>query len=126
MKKLVLVLGLAFVPFTATADKSYLRGKGGTWDCAKDPVVNINHGSGKYTFKGACETINLNGGKHTMTIESVDTLNVNSGKNTITIGTVDTINVVGADNVITYKAAKSGDEVTTHVIGKGNKVEQVK
>ena len=126
MNKLALVLGLAFVPFTATAEKNYMGGKGGTWDCAKDPVVNINHGSGKYTFKGACETINLNGGKHTMTIESVGTLNVNSGKNTITIGTVGTINVVGANNVITYKAAKGGDEVSTNVVGTGNKIGKAK
>ncbi|MDQ3337353.1 MAG: DUF3060 domain-containing protein [Myxococcota bacterium] len=120
MKKLALLLVL--VPFTAAADKNYQSGKGGTWNCAKDPVVNINHGRGKYTFKGACDAINVNGGQSTLTIESVDTLNVNAAKNTIKIGTVDTINVNGADNTITYKKSKDEGGATVTNVGTGNKI----
>ena len=122
MKKLALLLAFTLVPFTAAAEKAYVSGKGGTWDCTKDPIVSINHGRGKYTFKGACDVINLNGGQSTITVESVDTINVNAGKNTITIGTVDTINVNGADNTITYKKGKTEDGVNVHVVGANNKV----
>jgi hypothetical protein len=123
MKKLALLLVL--LPLTAIADKNFASGKGATWDCKKDPVVNIGHGKGKYTFKGACDTINLNGGRSTLIIESVDTISVNAGQNTITIGTVDTINVNGASNTITYKNAKGG-EATVNVSGANNKVSKAK
>ena len=125
MKQIALLAMLVAAPL-ASADKNYQSGKGGTWDCSKDPVVNINHGKGNYKFKGACDTINLNGGKSTLTIESVDTLNVNAGQNRITIGTVDTINLNGASNTVTYKNAKSGDTATVNVIGAGNKVDKAK
>lgn len=120
MNKLALLIAL--VPLTAVAEKNYVGGKGGTWDCAKDPVVNINHGKGRYTFKGECEEINVNGGHGTFTIESVGTLNVNAAKNTISIGAVDTINVNGADNTITYKKSKGDDGVTVNSVGTGNKI----
>ena len=105
MKKLALLLAFTLVPFTAAAEKAYVSGKGGTWDCTKDPIVSINHGRGKYTFKGACDVINLNGGQSTITVESVDTINVN-----------------GADNTITYKKGKTEDGVNVHVVGANNKV----
>lgn len=126
MKKIALLV-LALVPLTVAADKNYQSGKGTTWDCTKDPVVNINHGKGNYKFKGACDTINLNGGKSTLTIEEVDTLNVSGGQNKITIDTVDTINIAGASNTITYKKTKDGDDTASvNVVGTGNKVEKVK
>lgn len=127
MKKLALLF-LVLVPFTPTAvaDKNYQGGKGGTWDCKKDPVVNINHGRGKYTFKGTCDTINLNGGQSTLTIASVGTLNVNAAQNKITIGTVDAINVNGAGNTITYKTAKSADGVNVNDTGTGNTIAAAK
>ena len=118
----LVITGLLVLTSVASADKSFTSGKGATWDCAKDPVVSINHGKGTYTFKGACDTINLNGGESTMTIESVGTLNVNGGKNTITVDTVDTINVVGASNTLTYKKGKSGDAPTVNTVGNGNKI----
>ena len=123
MKKLALLLAL--IPVTAIADKNYNGGKGAVWDCAKDPIVKINHGRGKYTFKGACETIYLNGGQSKLTIESVGTLHVNAAQNTISIGTVDSINLTGAQNKITYKKAK-GDSVNVSDNGVGNSVAQTK
>jgi len=122
---LLIALAPMIAPMTARADKLYNKGKGATWDCAKDPVVNINHGEGTYTFTGKCKTINVNGGDNKLTIESVDTINVNGGDNTVAIGTADTINVNGSDNKVTYKTAKSG-KVTARAPGGGNTVEQVK
>jgi hypothetical protein len=126
MKNIVGLL-LIVAPALAVADKTL--DKGATWDCKKDPVVSIGTGGGKYTFKGACTTINLGGGKNTLDIESVDTLNVGSGvntitaatvqtlnvggaKNTIVVGTVGTIDVGGAMNTITWKKAAAGDKPT--------------
>ena len=122
MNKLALVL-IVLAPALAHADKSFLTGKGATWDCKADPVVNINHGRGNYTFKGACKTLNLNGGGNTIAIESVDTINVTGGSNTITAGEVGAINLVGSDNKVTWKKAKSGDKPATSVVGTNNKIE---
>ena len=125
MNRLSIAL-LILVPLAAHADRDYTRGKGSTWDCAKDPTVNINHGNGKYTLKGACETINVNGGSNTLVIDQVDTLNVNGAKNVVTVRAIDTLNVVGAKNKITWKTAKSGDAPTQNVAGVGNSITKAK
>jgi hypothetical protein len=122
---LLIAIAPVLAPMTAGADKLFNKGKGTAWDCTKDPVVNINHGGGTYTFTGKCRTINVNGGDNKLTIESVDTINVNGGDNTVAIGTVDTINVNGSNNKLTYRTAKSG-KATTRSPGGDNTVEQVK
>ena len=120
-------LAIALAPAVAHADKSFNKaGQATTWDCAKDPVVRINHGSGTYTFTGACTSIKVNGGNHTITIESVDELSVNSGGCTISVGTIGVLRVNGAGNTITWKNAKSGDNPETHVNGSGNKIDHAK
>jgi hypothetical protein len=124
MKTLLLTLTL-LAPSLALADKTFTTGKGATVDCAKDPEVNINHGKGAYTFKGACKAININGGENKLTIDSVEALNVNGGSNTIDVGAVDTININGAGNKITYKKAVKGDKPAVNTIGANNKVDQV-
>jgi hypothetical protein len=113
-------------PRLARADKTYTGGKGATWDCKKDHTVNINHGKGKYTFKGECKEIHINGGDNTLKIESVDELDVNGGKNTITVGTVDAININGASNKVSWKKSKSADKPAIKTEGDGNKVTQAK
>jgi DUF3060 family protein len=123
MKRLAALL-LAFTPAVVHADKSFTKGT--TWDCAKDPVVAINHGGGSYTFKGTCKEVNVNGGGVTIKVEAVDTLNVNGGGCKVTIGTADTINVNGASNKITWKKAKSGDKPTVNVSGAENTIDQAK
>ncbi|HTL38741.1 MAG TPA: hypothetical protein VL326_36670, partial [Kofleriaceae bacterium] len=123
--KRILCLLVAVIPVVAYADKNFRSGKGATWDCKKDPKVNIGHGKGVYTFKGACTQINLNGGKSKLTIESVDELNVSSASNTITIGTLGTVNLVGANNKVTYKAAKEGATAKVNMVGANNSVEKI-
>jgi len=125
MTRLTILL-LVLTPALALADKNYTGGKGATWDCAKDPTVNINHGKGTYTFKGACKEINVNGGENKLTIAEVDTLNINGGKNTVDIGEIETLNVVGAGNTIRWKKTKSGDKPAVNVVGTENKVDQAK
>jgi hypothetical protein len=107
----------------AHADKVFRVGKGGTWDCKQDPVVDIQHGSGNYTLKGACKTVNLNGGANTMTIESAATLNVVGASNQVTIDSVDTINLVGSNNKVTYKGAITGDSPAIINVGTSNVVQ---
>jgi hypothetical protein len=124
MKRFVVLCSLLAAP-AVHADKNYLSGKGGSWDCGKDPVVNINHGSGTFTFTGACKQINLNGGSTKLTVASADEINVSGGSNTVTIDEVGTLNVNGANNTVTWKKAKSGSKPTISVNGVGNSVSQV-
>jgi hypothetical protein len=122
---LLIAIAPAIAPMTAGADKLFNKGKGAAWDCNKDPVVNINHGGGSYTFTGKCRTININGGENKLTVETVDTINVNGGENTVAIGTVDTVNVNGSNNKVTYKTGKSG-KATARSLGANNTIDQVK
>jgi hypothetical protein len=123
MKRILYVI-LVLVPSVAAADKTFNTGKGVTWDCKKDPVVSINHGGGTYKLKGACTTINVNGGGGKLTIESVDELNLAGAKITVTVGTVATINLLGNKNKVTWKTAKTGDAPAINHIGKDNVVAQ--
>jgi hypothetical protein len=125
MKTTWIALLIAIAPMTAHADKQFTRGKGTTWDCRKEPRVDIDHGLGTYRFTGKCATINVNGGENNLTIESVDALVVAGSKNTVTIGTVDTVSVTGGDNKITYQTAKSGN-VTANTTGAENTIDQAR
>jgi len=107
----------------ASADKSFTAEKSATWDCAKDASVTITHGNGKFTFKGACKTITLDGGHNTITIESVATLTINGSSNTITADTVDTVSVTGSDNKVTWKkSGGTGGKPTVSTLGQNNAI----
>jgi hypothetical protein len=126
MKPLIFAF-LALIPSVALADKNFTGGKGATWDCSKDPIVNINHGQGTYTLKGACKTINVNGGHNTLAIESVDALDINGASNTVSAGSVDAIAISGADNTITWKKSKGADgKPAISTLGQNNNVKQGK
>jgi hypothetical protein len=122
---LLIAIASLIAPMTAGADKQFTKGKGTTWNCRKDPRVDIYHELGTYKFTGKCATIKINGGENKLMIESVDTLTVNGSMNTVTIGTVDTVSVTGGDNKVTYQTAKSG-KVTTSTMGAENTIEPVK
>lgn len=120
--RLGLVLALALTPSLALADKDFVSGKGGTWDCASDPVVNISTSAGTFTFKGDCTTINVNGSSLTISIASVGELNVNGSSNKVTVDAVDAVNVNGASNTVAWKKGKSTDKPAANVTGANNKV----
>lgn len=118
-----LVLALLFVPAIAFADKAFTSEKTATWDCGKDPTVTITHGNGKYTFKGACKDITVNGGHNTLTVETVATLTVNGSSNTITSDSLDTVTVTGSDNKVTWKkSAAAGGKPAVTSLGQNNTV----
>jgi hypothetical protein len=102
----------------ALADKAYNEGHGGTWDCAKDAVVAINANNGKYTFKGACKAISIDGNSNDVTIESTATLSINGNKNKVTANSADAILVPGNENSLTVKKAPS----TSSNPGTNNKI----
>lgn len=114
----VLVVGLS----SARADKIFNAGTGTTWDCAKDSDVVINTSNGKYTFKGACKDIAVNGSGLKITIESVTDLDVNGSKNDIQATAADDINVNGNDNVVTWAKGINGKAPDVNTLGTGNKV----
>ncbi len=122
----LLVLALLLSPSVALADKDFSEGTGGTWDCAEDATVNINHGNGTYTITGVCDAINLNGGSSTLTVESVKALNVNGAKNALTVGTLGAANIVGAKNKLMWKKAAKGKKPVVNVVGAGNSVSKIK
>jgi hypothetical protein len=107
----------------AVADKSFTSEKSATWDCAKDASVTISHGNGKYTFKGACKAITVNGGHNTLTVENVVTLTVNGSSNVITADNLDTVSLTGSDNKVTYKkSAGTGGKPAVSSLGQNNAI----
>lgn len=118
-----LAFALLFVPALALADKSFTSEKSATWDCSKDPTVTIVHGNGKYTLKGACKDITVNGGHNTLVIETVGTLTVNGSSNTVTADSLDTATVTGSDNKVTWKkTAAAGGKPTVTALGQNNSI----
>jgi len=124
MKRILLaVLATCAFASLASADKAFTAEKTATWDCAKDASVTITHGNGKYTFKGACKDITVNGGHNALTIENVATLTVNGSSNTITADNVDTVSVTGSDNKVTYKkSGGTGGKPTVSSLGQNNAI----
>lgn len=118
MKSLALLLVLASP--AALADASFQ--KPGSHDCAKDPNVSINTGSGTFTLTGTCDRVSINGGSNKVTIGRAKRLSVNGSTNQVDIGTAEKIAVNGADNVITYKTGKP----TISKLGTGNMITQAK
>jgi hypothetical protein len=127
MKLLTLGALVLLVPTAALADKSFTTEKAATWDCTKDATVVINHGNGKYTFKGPCKDITVNGGHNTLTIETVTALTVNGSSNTITADSLDSATFTGSENKLTWKKSGSAGgkpEVTS--LGQNNTITQGK
>lgn len=109
MKRILILLVLVAANLVASADKNFSKGKGGTWDCKKDPVVNITVAGGTYKFKGACTQINITAAKSKITADAIDELNLSGSKNEVTVGTIATINVSGSKNKITFKTGTPPD-----------------
>jgi len=89
----------------AFADKHYTEGHGGSWDCAKDGVVSIEANAGKYTFKGACKAISINGNSNEVTLDTTAMLSVNGNTNKVTAKSTDALLVPGNGNSVTLKKA---------------------
>jgi len=120
---LIAVLATCSFATLASADKAFTAEKTATWDCAKDATVTITHGNGKYTFKGACKDITVNGGHNALTIENATTLTVNGSSNTITADNVDTVTLTGSDNKVTYKkSGGAGGKPTVSSLGQNNAI----
>lgn len=125
-KQLALVFVLALTPTLAFADKDFIDSTGGTYDCAEDPTVNINNGSGTFAFTGACKEINVNGSKLIVTVSDVEELNLNGTNNTVTADVVGAILINGVKNKVTWKKAKAGRKPSVTSNGKGNSVSKAK
>jgi hypothetical protein len=121
-----LVLLVALVPAVAFADKTFTKGTGDTWDCAKDAVVNIKTAKGTYGFLGECKRIAIAGGKNAVSIATVGKLVVSGSDNVIDIEQVDAIVVTGARNKVTWKSASTGDKPKITAGSKTNHVEKAK
>lgn len=126
LKQLALVFCLTLTPTLAFADKEFTESTGATYDCAEDPTVNINNGSGTFVFTGACKEINVNGSKLVVTVADVEELNVNGASNAVTADVIGAIHINGAKNKVTWKKAKTGKKPSVQTNGKGNSVGKAK
>lgn len=124
MHRIALVILLA--PALAAADKTFTKGAGETWDCAKDAVVTIKTSKGTYGFLGECKRITVGGGKNAVSVATVGKLIVNGSDNRVDVEQVDAIVVGGTRNTVTWKKAGSGDKPKITPGSKTNHVEQSK
>ncbi len=123
--KILIAAVLACTSGLALADKSFTAEKSGTWDCAKDASVTISRGNGRFTLKGACTNVTVNGGHNTVVVEHAANLTINGASNTITADTVETIAITGSNNKITWKQAKGGKPKVSE-LGQNNTVTKAK
>src|SRR3954467_12969172 len=100
-----IALLLALTPAVAASDKTFTKGTGDTWDCAKDAVVTIKTAKGTYGFLGECKRITVTGAKNAVSIATVGKLVVTGADNVVDVDQVDTILANGAKNKITWKKA---------------------
>jgi len=118
VKRALISVLIVCAAHAAFADKKYLDGHGGTWDCAKDGVISIDANAGKYTFTGACKSITINGNTNEVTLDATATLSVNGNKNKVTANSADALLVPGNENAVTVKKPPS----TSSNPGSNNKV----
>ena len=121
-----IALFIALAPGVALADKTFTKGTGETWDCAKDAVVTIRAAKGTYGFFGDCKRITIASGKNAVSISLVGKLVVSGSDNLIDVEQVDTIAVSGARNKVTWKKTGAGDKPTVTTLGQNNTVTQGK
>ena len=124
----VVVLGLvlALCHGVAGADKTFTKGTGETWDCAKDAVVTIKTAKGTYGFLGECKRISIAAGKNAVSIASVAKLVVGGSDNVVDVEQVDAITVTGVKNTVTWKKALTADKPKISAGSKTNHVTQAK
>jgi hypothetical protein len=120
------VLALAFSPLVARADKTFTKGKGETWDCAKDPVVRISTTNGTFGLLGECKSVTVGGAKNVVSVGSTGKLIVTGSDNLVQVEEVDSIRAGGTRNTVSWKKAKTGDKPKIVKSGSGTHVDQAK
>jgi hypothetical protein len=119
-----LALLLALLPAVAHADKTFTKGSGETWDCAKDAVVTIKTAKATFGLLGNCKRVTVVGGKNAVSVISTAKLVVTGSGNMVDVEQVDAIVVGGARNTVTWKRAGNGDKPKITPGAKSNKVAQ--
>jgi hypothetical protein len=119
-------LAVALVPAAAYADKTYAKGKGETWDCAKDPVVRISTTKGTFGLLGECKSVTVGGAKNAVSVASAAKLVVAGSDNVVQVEEVDSIRAGGTRNTVSWKKAKTGDKPKIVKSGSGTHVDQAK
>jgi len=122
----VALVALLLLPAVARADKTFAKGPGETWDCAKDAVVTIRTSKATFGLFGECKRVTITGGKNAVSVVTTAKLVVTGSDNMVDVEQVDTIAVGGARNTVTWKHAGRGDKPKITPGAKSNKVEQAK
>lgn len=117
---------LMLVCGVASADKTFSKGAGETWDCAKDGVVTIKTQKGTFGFLGECKRITIAGSKNAVSIATATKVVISGSDNLVDIEQVDAIAVSGTKNQVSWKKAGSGDKPKITPGSKTNKISQAK
>lgn len=119
-------LVLALLPAAAHADKTFSKGTGETWDCAKEAIVTIKTSKATFGLLGECKRVTVTGGKNAVSVMTTAKLVVSGADNRVDVEQVDAIVVGGARNTVMWKRAGSGDKPKITPGAKSNKVAQAK
>jgi hypothetical protein len=122
----LLALVVALAPLAARGDKTFAKGKGETWDCAKDPVVRISTSNGTFGLLGECKSVTVGGAKNVVSIASSSKIVVTGSDNLVQVEEVDSIRAGGTRNSVGWKKAKAGDKPKIVKSGSGTHVDQAK
>lgn len=121
MIRLVALL-LVCAPALASADKTFVEGKGAEWDCKKDPVVSIVGNDAKYTVRGECKSISVAGNHNSVGILSTTTLVITGNENTVEVAAVDKISAPGNKNKVRYGKTVAAKTTAISNLGTDNSI----
>jgi len=79
-----------------------------THDCAGHPRVKIKARGGRYTFRGACDGIGVEGDRVALTISSVAALAIDGDGNRAVADQLGSVAIQGNGNKITYRRSRGG------------------
>ena len=122
----IITLVLVLAPALASADKSFSKGTGETWDCSQDPVVRISTNKGTFGLLGECKSVSVSGNKNAVSIASVTKLSVSGSDNVVEVDEAGAISASGIRNAVKWKKAKTGDKPKISKSGSGVHVDQAK
>jgi hypothetical protein len=123
MKALAIALLLGAT--VAHADVSVIENnKKLTFDCGKDPRIELIGNHITATLTGTCSRVQVMG-NHAVVTGSTQTISVSGHHNVATLDSVDDITVSGKDNKVSWRKGSTKKAPTVASSGKDNKVTQV-
>ena len=118
--------GAPTTPVAAAAAAKKALAKAGTFDCNKDPAVDITGAGGKFVLTGNCTSVSISGNKNEVVADSSAAVDIAGSENKLVINRVDAVDIKGGKNTVTWMATvdpKKTDAALTNT-GKDNTVKK--